>query len=268
MTILAIERTSLRDKRSTLVDGKYTESMLETMSFLDLMGLEFIAGMLQRGDLLEVVKEMFMLAATKGNGGAATDAAQSIHDLLLTTQWEAPYTLRLSPEEFAQKKRSEELAIFDWLESVYWTLPLYVPDPWNTSLSGCGVRYKDPLANFKKWAVSTAAHFWSGEQDELGLRAFEFLCDNHDSRRFFAKAPELKESFTRSRNWGMFSTPQVQKEDAQQVLQMMRTALPQKLSVIEDWIRRADKAPEEIKKFLGHAFVNAGGSVLSALPTK
>jgi hypothetical protein len=254
MTVLSLKMIHAHDGRQEPFDGTCTDRQIKDISFGKLLGIELVART-RDGELLEISKEMFVLLARAHNDKAAVQALEAVEQFTLM-----PGT------------RENEGVFFEWLNSVYWNLPLYHANNDEDRNCNSGFWITHNLPETKKWVTNYVAGIWEGWEDELGLKAFTFLCDCFDARNFAKHAPniaaalkEVSDRYSRiygpSGFWGL----KYPKEETDHVLAAMKSQLPKKADMIAAWIRRVRdmKAPEEIQKLFSHAYVNAGGDVLS-----
>lgn len=265
MTHLTMRIIDRRDNDSP-IEGTCNKDNLKTISFLEMLGIE-LAARIDSGKKLPLCQEMFLLLAESRNDSATTACAEAIYELFVPTEKLAPIDTGLDWSEHHQKRRSEQEKFFDWLESVYWDLPLYTPD---MSRDVSRPDYKNPLKEFKKWTMEKVSRLWIDKtlkrQDNLALKAFNFLCDNFDEGRFFAKAKKVHAVFTKqwSRGSGTW-IPSIQDDDATYLWNQMKSSLLMAdLPLITLWVKKAKEkdAPEMIYRILAHAYINFGGEIL------
>ena len=250
-------------------DGKCTEGDLSEFTFLEFLGVELIART-NTQYVLEIAKEALQLLAENGNGEAAKEALFLTYRLSAPTGRSSPHATGLSVETFQQKVRQEQEVWFDWFEKVYWTLPLYVPDRWDTSLSGRGITLKDPLKDFKQSIFVHVSGLWKCTDDSLGVKAFTFLCNNFE-HRFFKKhaarvaaayETESQKLYGKSTIWNL----NLEKTTRDHVREAIKSVLPsQNSSEIFPLIEAAHHLQAmEVQRILAHGYVNAGGMIAPA----
>ncbi|MES2931199.1 MAG: hypothetical protein V4682_00690 [Patescibacteria group bacterium] len=238
---------------------------MRTISLLELLGIELIAR-LRPAERLKTGKDAFLLLAKSQNDSAAETALEAVYLYMVPTQNESPYCHGLPVEDFHAKRRAEQLKFFEWLESVYWSLPLYKGDCWEERTNGfVGFQLHDPLRGMKKKVMSIVAeHAWNGQTDELGLRAFEFLLACTDSFRFRAKAIETTKAVAEYRerfSFDKFAQFELPREDIKATLEAIRASAPTKSDELRPWLIKKGEMPHEVWKIFAHAFVNAGGEI-------
>ena len=256
------------DAQDVFLNGICSHKTAERLSFQNLLGLELIART-KGGDLLDTCKSAFAVLAALRNDDAAEEAFRMVYELTLTTRRSSPYDSKLSVEVFREKQRHEECEFLDWLETMYWSLPLYQPgtitDPTTDEGYFC---LDDKLKKTKSAIFSLVAGIWSGKTDEVAVRALGFLCDCYDDRRFAQKAKSIVDVITEYHKKHSFGTGydlyrfRVPKEDADKILAAIRTAMPTKLGdILAAMGESRGKVPVDVWRLFGHAFVNAGGEL-------
>lgn len=262
------------DMTESLLKGRCTEEDRRTLSLRELMGLELMAILNSNEKKKKLMQEAFMFFASAGNGTAALEAVKAVQALMVPFDKLCPIDTQLGYDQFKQEERTQRAAFFDWLVSRYWELPLYVPNPWVTSLRGEGMEYKNPLEKLKEWVIGEAVSEWihrNHASDGSSLPAFDFLCDHYDQGRFFTRAQNVRSEVQRCISEFHLSGHisqylRVETYDQKLVLDRMRKALEHaKLETIVFWIEQSSSAPEKIRKLLGHAYVNHDGNVLSGI---
>lgn len=275
MTVLSMKMIRAHDGRQLPFDGTCTDRQIKDISFPKLLGIELVART-RETDLLPVSKEMFVLLAAAHNDKAATQAFDAVRTLTLTLKGQNCISLKIPYEEFNRRARAEEEILFDWLDSVYWGFPLYTPVSDEDGNCNPGFWVNANLPETKKRVVACVADLWDGKDDTLGLKAFSFLCDCFDPARLRNRSPKILEAVRACRDQHeriyhavtsyQFSYPE---DETKFVLEMIKSALPQKLDIIVAWLKKLSNiphVPDRIQKIFRHAYVNAGGEVVTPTP--
>lgn len=242
-------------------DGTCNKHHLAKVSFDQILAIELYAR-LQGEALLPTLQELFETLGTYGNGKAALEALVIIHKIMVPSEGKYPHHYSLTPEEFEKRQRGEYKAFLDWLLPIFWKLRLYGLYRDSTHGGPTYLRYGNPLKELKQWVVAQVAQIWSGECDAVGRKAFRFLSACVDSKKFFALAKNLesKKMFSAISSHDKLS---LEPEDIKVAMEEMRKALPKDEETIILWLKYAyrTQASWEMRKFLGNAFVNAGGVI-------
>lgn len=172
----------------------------------------------------------------------------------------------------------ETESLFAWLDSVYWTLPLYLPGDWEEK-TNCTYHYVqwNGLGAFKKKVIQFVAGVWlerhlpwGSEPDHaLSEKAWKFLCDCFDSDRFVKRAPALDKGIrdfkARHREYGHGGIC-IPKEEKDQILLTLREAISptskRNMLYVEKKLNSEESMPLEIYQVLAHAAIKAGAKVV------
>ncbi len=268
MTNLDIEGKYAGVGYESPLEGVTSKSALRELSLAEVLSLELLPKLSAR-QKVEMLKAVFVLLARSQNDKAACDAIQAVYFFTVPAERTSPFAAKTSPEEHSAKVRKEKLQFLTWLESVYWSLPLYKGDYWEERTNGfVGFTLRDPLPLLKNKVIKIAASsLWNGLHDETGLRAFNFLLASANTEFFRKKAPEVTRAIRdykekhRLDTYG-FDRFELPRDDIKMVLQAIRQSVPTKVRALQVWIAQKDTLPDEVWKIFAHAYVNAGGEIL------
>ena len=263
--MLNLEREYEDPGREKPLYGKTSQVALREISFLELLGIELIAG-LKPAKRLSMSRDAFLLLARSQNDAAALVALEAVYIHTVSTQNQSPFRTGLSVKEFHDKRRAEQMEFFDWLESVYWTLPLYSGDYWEERTNGSiGFRLHDPLSETKRGLLFIVAeHIWQGLDDELGLRAFDFLIACTETNRFHVKAVKTIaaiQEYKKAHGLESLERFELPHKDIKTALDAIRSSAPRTVAELRTWVAMKDQMPDEVWKIFAHAYVNAGGEI-------
>jgi len=255
MTVLSMKMIRA-DGSQKPFDGTCTDRQIKDISFNKLLGIEFVARS-REDDLLPISQELFELLARAENDKAAAQALDAIKSLMLKGS-----------------DRSDQELFFDWLDSVYWELPLYIAHSDEDANCNSSFWITAELPEIKKLVVDCVAGLWAGKDDELGMKAISFLRDSMNFHKLRTRGPKLMEAVRKvedrhHRVYGPASLHDYNypREERNSILAAIKSALPSKPNVIAAWIRRLreeNPQPKELLDLFSHAYVKAGGDVLAA----
>jgi|GEM_PF-3691785 len=244
--------------------GEYSSDTVRNASLLEFLGVELMART-ERETLLGICKEAFVHFASHHNDKGAAQALKTIFGLVTTTRWTSPHETKLSIAAFAAKRRAEDQSFFKWIEETYWSQSFYIPDSGEEKTNGIAYFYlRNELRETRSDMIAHVADICFSSFDELGKDAFEFLCDCCDTKRFSQRNKKIVDAIKAyaDRYHGSesfwFNIPD---KDVEMALSHMRSETPIKLEEIALWGEHAKlkNSPKNVRKLLGHAFVNAGG---------
>lgn len=256
-------------ERPNRLQGQICQTGLRTESFTSALGIELIART-EKTELTAICQEIFVRLAFGKNDSAAHDALNAVHYYMVPTQRSSPYEMKLSIEAFAARKRAEENAFLQWVITIWWRIPLYVPETWVERTEDTPYFVlTNKLPETKSTAIAYIAHIWAKEFDEVSKEAFAFLCANSDSHLFAKHARRIAEDVMKERQktdrlaYGSFQLPVA---DINMVLSHMRTFAPKDKHSIALWGKYAvqEAVPENVRRLLAHAFINAGATIFDA----
>jgi hypothetical protein len=263
-------RVGLNGTSGNPFEGVVEENMLRSVSFLELLGMEYCASTTP-GLRLNRMKEAFVLLAQALNDRAAKEALKVIFRLAVPTRALSPQALKVSAEECARRVRAEEQAYFHWLHSVYWSLPLYVPVSCERENEAdvTNATFEEKLKETKQLVLAQVSSLWTTEFDELAFGAFNFLVDHTDRYRFLSRAKPFVAALEDHRKkhgflfWEARDCFNLPEGDAKVVFHHMRSSMTEDLTKITKWIEKVRGAPgmEKFEELFGHAFVRAGGKI-------
>ncbi len=244
-------------------EGITSQHAVHKINYLDLLAIELIAR-LEPESRLEMLRDAFLLLAKSQNDDAACVAFTVVHQHTGTTYGLNRFHLRTTEEEFYAARRSDERTFFDWLQSVYWQLPLFRDNFWERYRNGSlGYTIFEPLQNLKKRILEhVAREIWRGKTDELGIQAMDFLVAHCDSRRFREYALATSEAVRnahQNHDWWL-GRQEVPKKERVMAHDAIRASVPTKINELRPWLAKRKELPESVWKILAHAYVNAGGT--------
>lgn len=265
---------NIRDPRSSydgrrldkLTDGACSMRDLSELSFLQILGTEFIARS-KPSELVHVCQTAFVLLANTLNDKAATQAFEATRDLMIPTYFSSPTEMHLSAYSFRVVRRKEEQKFFRWLESVFWILPHIKVAEVEYNHDSMFSFLDDRLMGTKSSIFDAVARIWiDGPRDTSAENAFLFLCDNCDSYRFGKKAEAASSALQKggSAQTLKYVRVELSEKSREMTLARIRSALRTcDLEAVQSWglFAQQHKVPDYIRKLIAHAYVNAGGNV-------
>jgi hypothetical protein len=247
-------------KTSKLFEGTCSKPYLESVSLEGFLALELMARC-QGDGLLPLLQEAFAALAMARNGDAARQVLVAVHALMVPMHSKSAHHFSISEAEFRKRRREEEHRFFTWLDSVYWDLPLYSIYHGHPAFEGRGLKYGNPLKAVKQWVAAILPKMWQRDRDPLANWIFKFFCDSVDSKRFFKRATNVFLGYASHRTDELL----LQSEDVNLFTGAIREVIPNRdKDTILFWLHKVQKkGPWEMRKLLGHAYVNAGGMILA-----
>lgn len=254
-----------------MYQGIFSCDSLSTGLPADFLAGEFLLR-LPDEERLAVLAETFVLAGMHGNDGAAAVFLNNFQIFLRHNEHSFDRSGVLGKEKY-KKEYEESRAVgerlFGVIQDAYWKLPLYSWDPGK----GDFLVQVNQMRKTKKLVFTLMAELWSCVGDNLGERAFWFLCDAcsaetviQRSALFAAETARRKKDFPQLETVPRFYF-QMPKEDVDAVLHAMRTVIPngdrgEDKVTIKAWLREITSCqPDPVRRLLGHAYVNAGGLI-------
>lgn len=247
-------------------DGTCNKPLLGSISLSELLVAELYAR-LRNSDtvLLPTMQQIVLMVGEQGNDAATLEALKVVYDLMVPTHLSSAPFRSPAKEEYLKKQRREQMKFLSWLIPIFWELRVYSIGYNHSRFGGSHLVYGNPLKETKHWIVSMVSKMWHSEHDQVGQKAFWFLCDLVDSKRFFTQAKNIE-----NKPWHYTTSESrkglcIQADDLHKVTAEMRDVLPAKLPIITSWLALHSskrEVPWEVKKLLGHAAVNAGGAIV------
>jgi hypothetical protein len=237
---------------------------------------DFLAGellhRLSEEERITMFGEAFILASMRGNDDAAAVFLENFHLFLCQPGCHLERSMQFGREEYKDsynRSYAKGVQLFEVIQCAYWKSPLY---GWKSDGPLNRIQV-NRLQKTKKLLFSLVAQLWGGVNDNLGERAFWFLCDACDKAAIMQKAAlfaaetseRKKSNYPEIRPEFYFEMP---KEDVDAVLQAMRPHTPSGMrsedeGIIKVWLRKmSGSQPVVIRRHLGHAYVNAGGLIV------
>lgn len=255
-------------------DGLGYHGIFSRGSLSEGLPADFLAGellhRLSEEEKITIFGEAFILAGMRGNDDAAAVFLENFHMFLSQpgchlgrdgTYGRAEY------KDSYDRSCARGTQLFEIIQIVYWKFPLY---SWRSEGSFKRIQV-NRMQKTKKLIFSLVAQLWGGTDDNLGNRAFWFLCDVCNKEVIIQKAYLFTEETGKRRKSNPETRPElyfeVPKEDVDAVLQAMRTYAPDgnrsgDKETIKVWLKKMTVCqPESIRRHLGHAYVNAGGLI-------
>ncbi|MCR4280992.1 MAG: hypothetical protein NUV88_01520 [Candidatus Kaiserbacteria bacterium] len=253
-----------------MYQGIFSRDSLSTGLPADFLAGEFLLR-LSDEERLTVLMEAFILAGIHGNDDVASVLLDNFQMFLRHNEHyfsRAGMFGRADYKDSYDKSCAIGTRLFEGMRDAYWRFPLY---DWGTG-NGHRLVQVNRMQKTKKQIFLLAAQLWGGVDDNLGERAFWFLCDVCSAETVVKKAflfaaetaRRKKNSYPETRPGFYFEMP---KEDVDAVLNAMRTYAPdgnrsEDKDNIRVWLRKMTKCqPDAIRRHLGHAYVNAGGLI-------